>query len=114
MRLILALSLLAVLGFVAAPVLAQQDSPNATGITHEGIIVSVTGDKLVCKGTGLDSTEHSFTVPTDTTIMLDGKTAMLSDLKPGQKIRVTKKTGDRTQLTKIEALDKNTDFDRSR
>jgi len=114
MRLILALSVLALFGLVAAPVLAQQDSANATGNTHEGIVVSVSGDKLVCKGTGLDTTEHTFTVPTDATIMLDGKTAMLSDLKPGQKIRVTRKAGDRTQLTKIEALDKNTDFDRSR
>jgi hypothetical protein len=113
MRLILALSVLALFGFVAAPVLAQQDA-NATGNSHEGVIVSVSGDKLVCKGTGLDTTEHTFTVPTDATIMLDGKTAMLNDLKPGQKIRFTTKAGDRTQLTKIEALDKNTDFDRSR
>jgi hypothetical protein len=109
MRLILALSVVALLGLVAAPVLAQ-----ATGNTHEGIVVSVSGDKLVCKGTGLDTAEHTFTVPTDATIMLDGKTAMLTDLKPGQKIRVTSKAGDRTQVTKIEALDKNTDFDRSR
>ena len=113
MRLILALSVVALLGLVAAPLLAQQDA-NATGNAREGIVVSVSGDKLVCKGTGLDTTEHTFSVPTDATIMLDGKTAMLTDLKPGQKIRVTHKPGDRTQVTKIEALDKNTDFDRSR
>jgi HEAT repeat protein len=71
--------------------------------THEGIVISVTGDKLVMKGTSIDTSEHTFTLPTDATILLDGKPAILNDLTPGQDIRVTQKAGDTAQLTKIEA-----------
>jgi hypothetical protein len=64
-----------------------------------------------------DPVEHSGENGAGSTAQAPGQLARLpmvmSDLKPGQRIRVTKKAGDETSLTKIEALDKNSDFDRS-
>jgi hypothetical protein len=105
------LGALALVVFVSAPVLADD---TRTGNTHEGIVVSVTGDKLVMKGTGTDAAEYTHTLSSDATVTCDGKTCTLSDLKPGMKVRVTTKSGDKAVATKVEALDKNTDFDRGR
>ncbi len=111
-----------------------------SGNTMEGTIVSVdtTGNKLVFRGregagTAAGTTggtagssgasggtagkegnalgqEHSLTVAPDARITCDGKECKLDDLKPGMKIRVTPKSGDRDTVTKIEALKDNTDF----
>ena len=87
-----------------APVVAEEK-----GDTHEGTVVSVSGDKLVMKA---DDKEHEHTVAKTAKITCDGKECKLEDLKPGQKIRVTTKKGDKTTATKIQALDKNTEFEK--
>jgi hypothetical protein len=69
------------------------------------------------KQSSQDPVKHSGENGAGSTASAPGQLARLpmvmSDLKPGQRIRVTKKAGDETSLTKIEALDKNSDFDRS-
>ena len=100
---------LALAVFVGAPALAQQEKGDKAN-THEGTVVSVTATKITMKGKGADAKEHSHTLAPDARVMCDGKACKLSDLKPGQKVRVTTKAGDQTVATKIEALDKNKDF----
>jgi hypothetical protein len=89
---------------INAPVVAEDK-----GQTHEGTVVSVTGDKLVMKA---DGKEHEHTLAKNAKITCDGKECKLEDLKPGMKIKVTTKKGDNTIATKIQALDKNTEFDK--
>jgi hypothetical protein len=89
---------------VNAPVVAD-DKDN----THEGTVVSVTADKLVMKA---DGKEHEHTLAKDAKITCDGKECKLEELKPGMKVRVTTKKGDNAIATKIQALDKNTDFEK--
>ena len=90
--------------FINAPVVADEK-----GDTHEGTVVSATGHKLVMK---VDDKEHEHTVAKNAKITCDGKECKLEDLKAGQKIRVTTKKGNKDIATKIQALDKNTDFDK--
>jgi hypothetical protein len=94
--------------FVALPVMADEQKGN----THTGTVVSITGQKLVMKGQGANAEEHTNTIADNAQVTCDGKRAELSDLKPGMKIRVTTKPGDKTMVTKVEALDKNQDFER--
>lgn len=90
------------------------DRPAATGDTHEGIVVSVTGNKLVMRGKeGAEAKEHTHTLAPNARVMCDGKECKLEDLKPGQRIRVTTARGDRGMATRVEALDKNRDFSRT-
>ena len=74
---------------------------------HEGKVVSVTGAKLVMS---IDGKEHAHDVADNAKIRCDGKICKLDDLKPGQKIRVTTKKGDKETAVKVEALDKNEKF----
>ena len=111
----LVLAVLALAVFVAAPVLAQQK--DAQGNTHTGTFVSATGTQIVMKaGTGTEAKEHKHTLAADARIMCDGKACKVTDLKPGQKIRVTLQkdaTTGKEQVTKLEALDKQPTFDKS-
>jgi hypothetical protein len=107
-RIPLLLVALALVLFVAAPVLADEGKGN----THTGTVVSVTGNKLVMKGTAENDAEHTHTILDTAIITCDGKKCELSDLKPGQKVRVTTKADDKTIVTKVQALDKNLDFPR--
>ncbi len=77
--------------------------------THDGQVVSITGDKLVM--TGADGKEHSHKISDHTKVCCDTKECKASDLKAGMKIRVTTKRGDKGVVTEIEALDKNPDYD---
>jgi ribosomal protein L14 len=77
----------------------------------EGKIVRIEGNKIVM--TDKDGkNEHSHTLAPDARVMLDGKEVKLTDLKKDQTVRVTTKEGDPTQAVRIEALDKNKDFDK--
>ncbi len=76
--------------------------------THDGKVVSVTGDSL--KMTDKDGKEHSHTLSAHPAICCDGKECKLSQLKSGMKIRVTTKATDKHVLTVIEAIDKNAEF----
>ncbi|HMP78146.1 MAG TPA: hypothetical protein PKD54_01720 [Pirellulaceae bacterium] len=76
--------------------------------THDGKVVSVTGNQLVM--TGEDGKEHSHKLAADAKLTLDGKSCLLADLKPGTRIRVTTQGADSTAAIRIEAIDKNMAF----
>jgi hypothetical protein len=107
----LVLVALALAVFVAAPALAQDK-----GNTHEGTLVSATGNQIVMKGAkDAAAKEYTHTLAANARIMCDGKECKVADLKAGQKIRVTlgkDTTSGKEQVTKLEALDKNKAFDR--
>jgi hypothetical protein len=77
--------------------------------THEGKVVSATSDKLVM--TGLDGKEHSHSLTTDAKLTLDGKDCQIGDLKSGMRIRVTLNAEATPLVSKIEALDKQPEFE---
>lgn len=66
--------------------------------THDGKVVKVDGDKLVM--TDKAGKEHTHLVGNAAKVIVDGKDAKLSDLKPGQEITVTT---EKKEITKIEA-----------
>jgi hypothetical protein len=111
---------LALVLFVGAPVRAgnpnkPDDKSAEKGETHEGTVVSVTGDKLIMKAKakdGQEAIEHTHKLADNARVTCDGKECKLEDLKPGQKIRVTTKKGDKEMATKVEALDKNERFEK--
>jgi hypothetical protein len=79
--------------------------------SHDGKVVSITGNKLVMtdmEGKG----EHTCTLTADAKVTCDGKLCKASDLKPGMRIRVTSERADAHTATRIEALDKNPDFEK--
>ena len=79
--------------------------------SHDGKVVSITGNKLVMtnmEGKG----EHTCTLTADAKVTCDGKLCKASDLKPGMRIRVTTESGDAHAATHIEALDENPDFEK--
>jgi hypothetical protein len=101
---------LAIALFVGVPALAEAEK-NANN--HEGTVVSFDGKKLVMKDK--DNKEHTHNIADTTILMLDGKKSDVSTfktLKEGTKIRVWTSKDDATKVTKIEALDKNTDFNK--
>ncbi len=94
---------------VVTSALATQQTDEAT---HDGTVVSVTGDTLVMASA--DAKEHSHTLAAGAKLTLDGKVCKTADLKPGAKIRVTTKGTDKSLATRIEALDKNLAFANNR
>jgi hypothetical protein len=96
---------LALVLLVGMPVLAEREKAD----THEGTVVSASEKELVMKDKNGD--RHTHTLAADAKVTCDGKDCKLDDLKPGQKIRVTTKKGDKKVATKIEALDKNKKFE---
>jgi hypothetical protein len=102
-----ALLALAVALFVAAPALAEAEK-GAT--SHTGTVVSFDGKTLVMKDK--DGNEHKHNISDTTVLMLDNKKSDVTTfktLRAGTKIRVWV-NNDTKQITKIEALDKETDF----
>jgi hypothetical protein len=97
---------------VGAPLLAADKEKKAN--QHEGTVVSVTEEKLIMKAKGDDAKEHEHTLAADAKVTCDGKECKLADLKAGQKVRVTTKKGDKKVAIRVEALDKNDDFERSK
>jgi hypothetical protein len=100
---------LAVALFVSAPALAAAEDANS----HEGTCVSFDGKKLVMKDK--DGKEHTHNVTDTTELLLDGKksdVATFKLLKDGTKIKVWTDKNDKTKVIKIEALDKNKDFEK--
>jgi hypothetical protein len=77
----------------------------------EGKVVRIEGNKIVM--TDKDGkNEHSHTLAADAVVKCDGKECKLTDLKKDQSVRVTTKEGDPTQAVRIEALEKNKDFEK--
>jgi len=90
-----ALVALAVAAWVSSSVSFAKDDA-----THEGTVVSVSDGKLVM--TEKDSKEeHSHDIGATATITLNGKEAKLTELRKGDKIKVT--MGADKKVTKIEA-----------
>ena len=92
--------------FVAGPLLAASKDDESEDVTHDGKVVSVTGDKLVMSNK--DGKEHSHTLSKDAKVTCDTKACKIGDLKAGLKIRVTTKSDDKKVATNVEAIDKNT------
>ena len=82
--------------------------PMANACTHDGKVVSVAGNKLV--STCHEGNQHSHTVASDAKVTCDGAVCKTEDLKPGAKIRVTSKPEDKHTATKVESLQKHTEF----
>ena len=80
----------------------------AEPVTHDGKVVSITGEKLVM--TGKDGKEHSHALTAEAKLTLDGKACLAADLKAGTRIRVTTQGADNSVVSRIEGLDKNPDF----
>jgi len=108
------LAALALALFVGTRALADDKNKDSKDNKNqmEGKIVRIEGNKIVM--TDKDGkNEHTHTLAADARVSLDGKDAKLTDLKKDQMVRVTTKEGDQTQAVRIEALDKNRDFDKS-
>jgi hypothetical protein len=76
--------------------------------THDGTVVTLSGDKLVM--TSVNGEELSHTLAPDAKLTLDGKPCMANDLKAGTKIRVTAQAAEKSIATRIEGIDKNREF----
>lgn len=101
-----ALSALAVALFVGnATAFAADEVKSAT---HDGKLVSITGNKLVM--TGEDDKEHAHMLSTDAKLTLDGKAVQAADLKAGTRIRVTTTGADKSVASCVEGLAKNREF----
>ena len=69
-----------------------------------GLVQSVSGDQLVIESEDTTKTKSTFTVPSEATIMLDGKTAKLSDLTKGDQATVKTETKDgKTMVKSVDA-----------
>jgi hypothetical protein len=76
--------------------------------THDGKVVSVTGEKLVM--TGKDGKEHVHVLAADSKVCLDGKAIKTEFLKAGMRIRVTIKSDNKDVAIRVEALENNEEF----
>jgi hypothetical protein len=75
----------------------------------DGTMVSVSGDKLTMMDK--EGKEHGHPLAASLKVTCDGKSCMVTDLKAGMKIRVTTDAADRQAATRIEALDRNLNFE---
>ncbi|HEX5104763.1 MAG TPA: hypothetical protein VFV87_13170 [Pirellulaceae bacterium] len=79
--------LIGMCAMVAVAVLAQT-AKAAEDKTHEGLVVSVADGKLTMSDKD-GKNEHTHNIAATTRITLDGKAAKLTDLKKGDKVKVT-------------------------
>ena len=77
----------------------------------DGTVVNVSADKLTMRDQA--GKEHSHALAKDVKITCDGKACKADDLKPGIKVRVTAESTDAAAATRIEAIDKNTEFEKN-
>jgi hypothetical protein len=89
---------------VSAPAFAATDADG----THDGNLVTLSGDKLVM--TSVEGEEQSHTLAPDVKLTLDGKPCVTSDLKAGTRIRVTAPGTEKSIATRIEGIEKNRAF----
>jgi hypothetical protein len=95
---------------------ASVPAGDKTGDRHDGTVVSTTAEKLIMKGKDKDGEpgkEHTHMLAKNAKVTCDGKACKLEDLKVGQKIRVTTESGDRRMATRVEALLKNEQFEKT-
>jgi hypothetical protein len=79
---------------------------------HDGLVVNVSGNQLVMTD-ARGNNEHSCKLSADVKITLDGKLAKSTELKSGMKVRVTSGSDVSRDITRIEAIDKNSAFAKS-
>lgn len=110
----LLLVVFAVAAFVGAPLLADEnkakseEQEKAKKNTHEGTFVSAKGTNEFTMKHG--EKEHSHTLAADAKVFDEnGKEVKLSDLKPGQKIKVATKEGDPKIATRVEIMKEKKD-----
>lgn len=72
----------------------------ATAKTHQGKVVSVSAGKLVMSDKD-GKNEHTHMITATAKVILDGKSAMLTDLKKGDSVKVT--TSAENEVTMVEA-----------
>jgi hypothetical protein len=110
-RLRIGVAALAIVLWVGAA-LAQDRAKGERRPTHTGTVVSVSGNKLVMRDRGKEGKEHTHTLAANAKVSCDGKECKLEDLKPGQGVRVTHQKDDPCVATRVEALDKEKNFER--
>jgi hypothetical protein len=69
--------------------------------THDGKVVSVSGDKLTT--TCSEGKQHCHTVANDAKVTCDGQASKATDLKAGTPVRVTTHKDDKTVATAVES-----------
>ena len=69
--------------------------------THDGKVVSVTGDKITT--TCSEGKQHCHTMAKDAKVTCDGKASKATDLKAGTCVRVTTSKDDKNVATAIES-----------
>jgi len=77
---------------------------------HDGKVVTMTDGVLVM--TNKDGKDRTCTLGTDAKVTCDGVACKSDDLKQGMKIRVTIASDGKRVVTRIEALDKNANFEK--
>ena len=92
----------------AAMAAGGSSKPAACANMHEGKVISVEGNKL--HSTCHEGKSHSHTVAADAKVTCDGASCKTEELKPGAKIRVTTKPEDKHTATKVESIQKHTEF----
>lgn len=84
--------------------IAANGKKKATSNTFEGIVVGVSGDKLVMANK--EGKQYSHTLADDAQFTYDGTICKAEELTSGTKIRVTTKKNDRRVATGIEGIEK--------
>jgi hypothetical protein len=69
--------------------------------THDGKVVSMTGDKLTT--TCSEGKHHCHTVAKDAKVTCDGHASKAADLKEGTNVRVTTHKDDKSVATAVES-----------
>ncbi len=72
-----------------------------TAKTHDGTVVSVTGDKLTT--TCSQGKQHCHTIAKDAKVTCDGHASKAADLKSGTPVHVTCHKDDKTMATAVES-----------
>ena len=68
--------------------------------THDGKVVSVTGDKITT--TCSEGKQHCHTVAKDAKVTCDGQASKAADLKAGTHVRLTRHKDDKNVATSVE------------
>jgi len=79
----------------------MKHAKHAPANAHEGLVVSVDGDKLTTMGS--EGKQHCHTVARDAKVICDGKASKVAELKAGTHVRVTLHKDDKTVATAVEA-----------
>jgi hypothetical protein len=91
------------LGLMVVTARAEEKKPDPN--RHEGKLVKIAGNKLTMTDKE-GKTEHTHTLAPDAKISCDGKECKAEDLKPGVRLVITTKEGDKETALRVEASTK--------